>query len=213
MTDINLSGHGISASIPQEINKWNWGAFLLTWIWGIGNNTFVALLVFLPPPVNIIMMFVLGAKGNSWTWQNKKWESIERFKTVQRKWVTWGLIVHAAFIVFFITLYAFFSSTVPLFLNNTDLYKMATTQLKSNGEVSLLLGKPISTEMLMGTIQVSGPSGNANISIRVKGSKSRGTLYIDAVKKLEKWIINEMIFEEDGTGHRITLKSTGDITT
>ena len=30
--------------IPPEIDRWNWGAFLLNWIWGVGNNTFIALL-------------------------------------------------------------------------------------------------------------------------------------------------------------------------
>jgi len=25
--------------VPAEIDRWNWGAFLLNWVWGIGNNT------------------------------------------------------------------------------------------------------------------------------------------------------------------------------
>ena len=34
--------------IPPEIDRWNWGAFLLSWIWGVGNNTFIALLSLVP---------------------------------------------------------------------------------------------------------------------------------------------------------------------
>lgn len=63
---------------------------MLNWIWGIGNNTFIALLMFVPF-VNFIMLFILGAKGSKWAWKkNKKWESIEEFKAVQRKWAKWG---------------------------------------------------------------------------------------------------------------------------
>jgi hypothetical protein len=35
-------------TIPAEINRWNWGAFLLNWIWGIGNQTYIALLALIP---------------------------------------------------------------------------------------------------------------------------------------------------------------------
>src|SRR6202040_3092399 len=34
--------------IPAEIKRWNWGAFLLNWIWGIGNQTYIALLALIP---------------------------------------------------------------------------------------------------------------------------------------------------------------------
>jgi hypothetical protein len=75
--------------VPPEINRWNWGAFLLNWIWGVGNNTFIALLTFVPF-LGLIMPFVLGAKGNAWAWRNGRWDSIEHFKRVQRSWAIWG---------------------------------------------------------------------------------------------------------------------------
>ena len=40
----NTSGQGPLAQVPAEIDRWNWGAFLLNWIWGIGNDSFIALL-------------------------------------------------------------------------------------------------------------------------------------------------------------------------
>lgn len=88
----NTSGQGKSAVIPPEIRGWNWGAFFLNWIWGLANSTFIALLVFIPF-VNIIMIFVLGAKGNEWAWQNKHWESIEQFKRVQKNWAVVGFVL------------------------------------------------------------------------------------------------------------------------
>jgi hypothetical protein len=86
----NTSGQGKASVVPPEIKKWNWGAFLLSWIWGIGNNTYIALLTLIPY-VGFVMIFVLGAKGSEWAWQNKQWESIEQFQRVQKKWIWWGL--------------------------------------------------------------------------------------------------------------------------
>lgn len=99
MAPANTSGQGDNSVIPPEINKWNWGAFLLHWIWGIGNNTYIAFLALIPF-VNIVMMFVLGAKGNKWAWQNKKWQSVEHFRQVQKKWAMWGVILWVLAFVF-----------------------------------------------------------------------------------------------------------------
>lgn len=88
----NTSGQGEQSVVPPEIQKWNWGAFFLSWIWGIGNQVWIALLSLIPF-VNIIMIFVLGAKGNEWAWQAKRWESVEHFLEVQRKWSKWGVII------------------------------------------------------------------------------------------------------------------------
>ena len=85
----NTSGQGKSVVVPAEIKKWNWGAFFLNWIWGLCNKTYIALLCLIPL-VGIIMVFVLGAKGSKWAWQNKRWDSIEHFQSVQRKWAWWG---------------------------------------------------------------------------------------------------------------------------
>ena len=71
---------------------WNWGAFLLTCIWGIGNQVWISLLVFIPI-VNLIMPFVLGASGNKWAWENGKWRDIEHFRSTQRIWANCGFIV------------------------------------------------------------------------------------------------------------------------
>jgi len=95
----NNSGQGKIAALPPQLYGWNWGAFFLNWIWGIGNNTFIALLCLLPL-INIVMIFVLGSKGNEWAWQNKRWHNIEHFKRVQRLWAIWGFILFALGIIF-----------------------------------------------------------------------------------------------------------------
>lgn len=79
-----------SKEIPPGIAGWSWGAFLWNWIWAIFNNTWIGLLA-LVPGVNLIMIFVLGAKGREWAWKNKHWDSVEHFNRVQRKWSLWGI--------------------------------------------------------------------------------------------------------------------------
>lgn len=81
-----------SEDIPAEIKKWNWGAFFLSWIWGIGNQVWISLLMFVPI-VNIVIPFVLGFKGSEWAWKAKEWESVEHFKRVQRLWAIWGAVI------------------------------------------------------------------------------------------------------------------------
>lgn len=89
---VNSSGQGLSAIVPPELQGWNWGAFLLTWVWGIGNRVWLALLALIPMPlVALAMAILLGVKGNEWAWQSKKWDSIEQFRRRQRIWLYWGI--------------------------------------------------------------------------------------------------------------------------
>ncbi len=91
------SGKGERSIIPAEITGWNWGAALLTWIWGIGNNVWISLLVLLPF-VSIFWWIVLGIHGNEWAWKARSWESVAQFKATQRKWTKWSLIILACYV-------------------------------------------------------------------------------------------------------------------
>ena len=81
-----------AGAIPDGIRGWSWGAFLLNWIWAIGNRTWIGLLALIPYG-NIVIAIILGIKGREWAWKNKKWESVEHFNRVQRKWSIWGGII------------------------------------------------------------------------------------------------------------------------
>lgn len=101
----NTSGQGSLAVVPKEIQGWNWGAFLLNWIWGIGNKVWLALITIIAllfPLTGFIMAIVLGVKGNEWAWRNKRWDSIEQFKRTQRTWTYWGIGLLPVFIPLFV---------------------------------------------------------------------------------------------------------------
>jgi len=95
----NTSGQGALSVVPPEIKKWNWGALLLHWIWGLGNKVYIMLFAIIPY-VGLIMAIIGGAKGSEWAWKYKRWENVEHFKRVQKKWAWWGLGIWIAIIFF-----------------------------------------------------------------------------------------------------------------
>lgn len=197
----NTSGQGKSAEVPVDIVRWNWGAFLLNWIWGLGNNTFIALLMFVPL-VNFVMPFVLGAKGSEWAWQNKRWESVEEFQAIQRKWARWGFGVLIGLIIFFVVLYF----SIIAMMKSSGAYQLAFERLLRSPEAVVLLGAPIESGMIHGNIQVSGPNGSAIISFPVEGPNGKGTAYVDATKDLGAWKINRMELEIEGRDERVLFE-------
>ena len=98
----NTSGQGKQALIPEEIRGWNWGAFLLGWLWGLFNGTYIAFLSLIPC-AGIIMVIILGVKGNEWAWRNKQWDNIEHFIRAQGKWAIAGWIFYGIVILGIIT--------------------------------------------------------------------------------------------------------------
>jgi hypothetical protein len=68
----------------------NWGAFWLTWIWGVGNNVWISFVVVVLPIVGNIY---LGVKGNELAWVKRQWASVEEFKETQAVWSKWGWII------------------------------------------------------------------------------------------------------------------------
>ena len=81
--------------VPEGVKGWSWGAFLLNWIWAIGNRTWIGLLALIPY-VGLVMNIVLGFKGREWAWQNKSWDGVEHFQRVQKQWSRWGVGIYAA---------------------------------------------------------------------------------------------------------------------
>ncbi len=80
-----------SRTAPKNLNSFNWGAFWLNWIWSVANGVWWGLLCFIPF-VNIVVMFVLGFKGNRSAWE-KFSGSAEEFEKKQSSWAMWGWII------------------------------------------------------------------------------------------------------------------------
>jgi hypothetical protein len=90
--DENNSGGGSGIIPPDGVKGWSWGAFLLNWIWSLFNKTWIGLLCLLPY-IGFLFAFYLGFKGRELAWRNKRWDSVEHFNRVQRKWSIWGVVL------------------------------------------------------------------------------------------------------------------------
>ena len=182
-------------AIPAEIDRWNWGAFLLNWIWGVGNNTFIALLT-LVPFVGLVMPFVLGAKGSRWAWRNGRWDSVAHFKRVQRLWAIWGAVIWLGAIALF---GGIFGGTFYL-LRYTEAYELGASTLQASSQAADALGAPISTGFPMGSVSTSGANGGAILGFSATGTKAAGWVFLEAVKKDGRWSLTKLTLKVDGRG-------------
>ncbi|ELS0478071.1 ribonuclease G [Enterococcus faecalis] len=103
------------------MKKWNWGAFSLNILWGIGNKTYLPLLCLIPF-FNLVWIFVCGIKGNEWAWKDGEYTDVETFKKVQKTWNRAGItlfIIQIAIIILYFVLFATFFS---ILFNNMNTY-------------------------------------------------------------------------------------------
>jgi hypothetical protein len=196
----NTSGGGPLAAVPPEVDRWNWGAFLLGWIWGIAHNTWISLLLFVPV-VNIVMPFVLGARGSRWAWRNRRWDSVARFRAAQRRWAIAGVLVLGVTVglgatAFYLGLRGV-QQSVPV--------RLAVEQVEATAAAAEALGAPVVPGLPMGRIEDNGQSGSATLSIPVQGSRASGTVYLQAFKAMGRWRLGRAVLEVAGDGRRIEL--------
>ena len=86
----------ITGNLPKsEVIKFNWGAFLGTWIWGLFNRSYKTLWM-IPltiTPAAFPFSLICGMKGNEWAYKNKPVENLEKFHDNQRmQAVVWSIL-------------------------------------------------------------------------------------------------------------------------
>lgn len=98
---------------PSIVDKWNWGAFTLSWIWGIFNGLYWPLIIialnFIPyigVIISLCICVLLGKNGNLYAWRKAKprGESVEHFNYIQFMWNTAGQIGVIVFMFLFLVL-------------------------------------------------------------------------------------------------------------
>ena len=198
MTDVRVRLQ--PQDIPPELDRWNWGAFLLNWIWGVGNNTYIALLMFVPL-VGFVMPFVLGAKGSRWAWRNGRWDNVEHFKRVQRLWAIWGTVILIGLLLLFGGLFG----GIFYGFRHSAAYELGAEKLRASSVAADVLGTPITTGFPFGNINVNGASGNAVLSFSATGPKGSGRVFLEAVKRDGVWSIRKMMLKPDGSNQGIDI--------
>ena len=153
------------------------------------------------PLVNVVMIFVLGAKGSEWAWRNERWRDVEHFKRVQRLWAIWGFVAWGAVIVFYGGSILLFALLFPKF----EPYLMAIGQLNKSPAAISELGTPIQPGFPWGNFSTSSDRGQATLSFSATGPKGHGTAYVDATKSGGNWRLTRLDLVVDG-GRRIDLR-------
>jgi len=91
-------------------------------------------------------------------------------------------------------------------MKSSDAYQQALSRAKENPAVISALGSPIvAGYFVSGNINVSGPSGSAELAIPVSGPKGEGTIYLEARKSADVWSYSVLVVQVGQTKQRIDL--------
>lgn len=111
------------------------------------------------------------------------------------------------------TIFALFTGFVVLIIylvfslgKSSDAYKEALTRAQSYPAVLEFLGTPIEEGWyITGSINISGPSGEADIAFPISGPKGKATVYVVASKSAGLWSFSTLAVKIKSTGLRIDL--------
>ena len=110
-----------------------------------------------------------------------------------------SLALFAAFIVLMMCL-------VFGLMKSSDAYKDALEKAKAHPSVQKAIGTPIEEGMFVtGNINISGSSGQADLSIPISGPDGEATIYVVAAKLVGQWKFSTLIVEIKDTKQRINL--------
>jgi hypothetical protein len=90
-------------------------------------------------------------------------------------------------------------------MKGSDAYKLTVAELNASQDVVQVIGHPISTGIPTGSMQTDGPDGKARLAFSVEGPTGKGMVYVEADKTMGQWHIEQAVFEDAKTRHRIDL--------
>lgn len=103
----NDSGQGELSHLPPQLAGSNWGAGILTVVWGVamqvkGGQLLLWFILLMLPVIGLIFPLYLLLKGNEIAWKNRRWASYEEFRTVQKKWTLIGFALAGVLAIIFV---------------------------------------------------------------------------------------------------------------
>ena len=200
-TSLSSQSGAVADDVPSEVRRWNWAAFFLHVFWGVAHRCYISLLFFVPF-VGLAVPFILGAKGNAWAWQKGQWNSSAQFLAAQRRWLRYAVFAYSGAALLSVGIVWSFSQG----MQRSEPFQLALSQLEHNAEVAQVLGLPLDTGWVRGSIELGSSSGTADITFPVTGPKASGRAYVYAKKHANVWAIDRLAVDIDGGG-RIALAS------
>jgi hypothetical protein len=91
-------------------------------------------------------------------------------------------------------------------MKQSDVYADAVAQARAHPAAIEALGTPIEEGLFVsGQINVTGPSGDADLAVPLSGPKGKATLYIVASKSAGQWRFSTLQLQPDAGAARIDL--------
>jgi succinate dehydrogenase hydrophobic anchor subunit len=201
-----------------KLPRWNWGAFFLTWIWGLGNRSFVGLSLFL------VVIGVASVKAmiiNYASWLNRDWvmqgltylifaymiamhllhgwygyrwawndESEQSFVRFQRKQRIWGI---SGAIIWLLLLLSMTSAVY--WLKQNQIFQQSLAIAKNDPILQTYIGKPINVSLwsLRGEVSQQDRTGSAYYKFTAKGQWQSAVVVVEARKEQGVWAIKQQI--------------------
>jgi hypothetical protein len=124
----------------------------------------------------------------------------------QRNWKWFVPVACVGFLALFAAFVMLMITIVFGMIKSSDVYKDALATARNNPAVVKSLGSPIKAGIfVMGSINVSGRSGQADLSIPISGPKGKGTIYARASKSADRWTFSQLAVEIKATKEVIEL--------
>lgn len=203
----------------EKLNKWNWGAFVLNWVWCIGNmgfrnGGFKAFLMFVPG-VNLVMLFLLGARGNRWAWkvyseevysgeiykgEQENLKSQEDFLQTQKIWSRVGLgvlIIIPTFIILILMV-------VMTLFRQSEPFELSLQTVSQHPAAQIALGEPVVFDgwFISGSINLANDTGSVDLTYDVSGPIASGSVRFMGTLSDEIWHIDH---------HQLTITLPGTV--
>jgi hypothetical protein len=123
-----------------------------------------------------------------------------------RNWKWFAPVGCLTVIALFAALVAILVFVVMGAMKSTDAYKLALDKAQKDARVQQRLGTPIEAGWFAsGSVNVSGSSGKADLTIPISGPKGKATIYVDATKFASEWKFNKLEVGFEGDPEHLDL--------
>ena len=136
---------------------------------------------------------------------------VQESRSGGRSWIKW--VVGGCGCLLVLGALAAVAIVVGVFgiVKRSDVYEEAVARAQDHPAATAALGEPIEAGWYVtGSVETSGPGGEASLSVPLEGPRGEGTLYVEATKRAGAWSYQQLeLAVEDG--ERIDLLA-GDAT-
>ncbi|MBN1676717.1 MAG: hypothetical protein JXR37_37075 [Kiritimatiellae bacterium] len=123
-----------------------------------------------------------------------------------RNWKWFVPVACVVSFVLFVGLIAAFMFFVLGMMKSCEAYKVAVAKAEAHPSVLEALGAPLKEgAFIAGSINESGASGRAELSIPISGPRGKGIIHVVAARSGGEWAFSTLVVEFEATGQRINL--------